>query len=105
MTEPSEDRRRWVLEEIARDAEADVHRFEGRPFTGKTVAEYMACQAAAIVALAEVVATLLPPETPDRECGPGTRKEESMTESENTATAETEAEPPAEETTEDNAAE
>ena len=54
------DNRRWVLEEIARYAEADVHRFEGQPFTGRTVAEYMGCQAAAIKALAEVVATLLP---------------------------------------------
>jgi hypothetical protein len=54
------DRRRWVLEEIQRDAGADVLRFEGQPFTGKTVAEYMACQAASIAALARVVATLLP---------------------------------------------
>lgn len=56
------DRRRWVLEEIQRDAEADVARFEGQPFTGRTVAEYMGCQAAAIAALAGVVATLLPAE-------------------------------------------
>lgn len=32
--------------------------------TGKTVAEYMACQAAAIAAVARVVATLLPSEMP-----------------------------------------
>ena len=60
------DRRRWVLQEIARDAEADVDRFEGQPFSGKTVAEYMGCQAAAIKALAEVVETLLPPELDER---------------------------------------
>jgi len=60
----SEDRRRWVLEEIQRDAKRDVERFEGQPFTGKTVAEYMGCQAAAIAALARVVATLLPSEGP-----------------------------------------
>jgi hypothetical protein len=58
----SEDRRRWVLEEIQRDARRDVERFEGQPMTGKTVAEYMGCQAAAIAALARVVATLLPTE-------------------------------------------
>ena len=60
----TEDRRRWVLSEIALDAERDVQRFEGQPFTGKTVAEYMGCQAAAIKALAEIVATLLPAEDP-----------------------------------------
>jgi hypothetical protein len=56
----SKDNRRWVLREIALDVERDVHRFEGQPFTGKTVGEYMGCQAAAIKALAEIVATLLP---------------------------------------------
>jgi hypothetical protein len=61
-THPTDDRRRWVLEEIQRDAQRDVERFEGQPMTGKTVAEYMACQAAAIAALARVVATLLPSE-------------------------------------------
>ena len=60
MTAPTEYRRRWVLEEIQRDAKRDVERFEGAPFTGKTVAEYMGCHAAAIAALARVVATLLP---------------------------------------------
>ena len=58
----STDNRRWVLEEIQRDAARDVERFEGAPFTGKTVAEYLGCQAAAISALARVVATLLPSE-------------------------------------------
>jgi hypothetical protein len=56
-------RRRWALEEIQRDAEADVHRFEGQPFNGKTVAEYMGGQAALISALAGVVLTLLPDES------------------------------------------
>lgn len=58
------DRRRWVCQEIARDAEADVTRFELAPFTGKTVAEYMGCQAAAIAALAKLVESLLPPGLP-----------------------------------------
>lgn len=57
------DNRRWVLQEIARDAEADVKRFEGAPFNGRTVAEYMGCQAAAIAALAKVVESLLPAES------------------------------------------
>lgn len=60
MPDTVPDNRRWVLEEIQRDAEADVHRFEGQPFTGQTVAAYLGCQAAAISALARVVATLLP---------------------------------------------
>lgn len=54
------ERLREVLRMIATDAEADVHRFEGQPFTGKTVAEYMGCQAAAIASLAKVVEELLP---------------------------------------------
>jgi hypothetical protein len=54
------DRRRWVLQEIAFDAERDVKAFEGRPFTGKVVAEYLAYHAAAIKALAEIVQTLIP---------------------------------------------
>jgi len=49
-----------VLREIAADAERDVEAFEGRPFTGKVVAEYLAYHAAAIKALAEIVQTLLP---------------------------------------------
>lgn len=54
------ERLREILRMIADDAEADVHRFEGQPFTGKTVAEYMGCQAAAIKALAQVLEQLLP---------------------------------------------
>jgi len=54
------DRRRLVLREIAADAERDVEAFEGRPFTGKVVAEYFAYHAAAIKALAEIMQTLLP---------------------------------------------
>lgn len=64
MPQDSGDRRRWVLQEIALDAERDVRRFEGQLFTGTTVAEYMGCQAAAIKALAEIVESLLPPGVP-----------------------------------------
>jgi hypothetical protein len=59
--EQSTEQLREVLRMIAADAEADVHRFEGLPFTGKTVAEYMGCQAAAIQRLAQIVEQLLPP--------------------------------------------
>lgn len=58
-----EDHRRWVCREIAADARRDVHDFEGRPFTGRTVAEYMGLQAALIAALAKVVESLLPAES------------------------------------------
>lgn len=57
------DHRRWVCQEIARDAEADVHRFEGAPFDGRTVAEYLGGQSALIAALAKVVESLLPPKS------------------------------------------
>jgi hypothetical protein len=57
------DHRRWACREIASDARRDVHDFEGRPFTGRTVAEYMGLQAALIAALAKVVESLLPAES------------------------------------------
>ena len=44
-----------VLEMIVADVENDVSHFEGKPFNGKTVAEYLGCQAAAIQALAKIV--------------------------------------------------
>ena len=56
------DRRRWVLQEIARDAEADVDRLEGRLFSSRTIMDHVAAQAAAIKALAGIVETLLPAE-------------------------------------------
>jgi hypothetical protein len=59
----AKDHRRWVCREIASDARRDVHDFEGRPFTGRTVAEYMGLQAALIAALAKVVESLLPAES------------------------------------------
>lgn len=57
------DNRRWLCQQIAEDAEADVSRFEGAPFTARTVAEYMGYQAAMIQALANLVESLLPPES------------------------------------------
>lgn len=47
-----------ILETIAADAEADVLAFEGKPFTGRTMAEYFGLVEAAIQALAKLVTEL-----------------------------------------------
>ncbi len=44
-----------VLEMIATDMKNDAREFEGRPFNGKTVAEYLGNLGAAIAALADIV--------------------------------------------------
>ncbi|KKM89415.1 hypothetical protein LCGC14_1248820 [marine sediment metagenome] len=54
------DKRREVLQEIAADAEADVNRYEGLPFTGRTVAMIHGEQNAMIASLANIIETLLP---------------------------------------------
>lgn len=56
------DRRREVLADIIRDVELDARHYDGQPFTGKTVAEYMGKQGAMIQALAHILETLLPDE-------------------------------------------
>ncbi len=48
-----------VLEEIAKDMKADAERFDGQPFTGKTVAQYFGYQGAAIAALANIIKGLI----------------------------------------------
>ena len=48
-----------VLDLIAKDMADDATKFEGRPFTGKTVAEYFGNQGAAIAALANVIKAIL----------------------------------------------
>lgn len=53
------DRRIEILNDIIIDSEADVSRFEGALFTGKSVAEYMGCQAAMIQALARVMKSMI----------------------------------------------
>lgn len=55
----SADRRAWVCQEIVRDMERDVAAFDGKPLTGRTVAEIHATLAAAISALSRVVESLL----------------------------------------------
>lgn len=47
------------LEMIAKDMEKDAREFDGRPFNGKTVAEYFGNQGAAIAALANTIKSML----------------------------------------------
>lgn len=58
--ETAPDLRVDLVKQIADDMEADAKAFDGKAFTGEVVAEYLGNQAAAIAALANVVATLLP---------------------------------------------
>ena len=50
---------RGVLHEIGEDMERDARDFDGRPFNGRTVAEYFGNQGAAIAALARIVDVLI----------------------------------------------
>ncbi len=50
---------RWVCREIAADMKRDAAEFDGKPFDGRTVAEYFGNQGAAIAALALIVEKLL----------------------------------------------
>ena len=53
-----------ICEQVSKDMENDAKNFDGKPFTGKTVAEYLAYQGAAISALADVIKSMLErPET------------------------------------------
>jgi len=56
----SSEQARKVLQDIADDMRLDAQKFDGQPFTGRTVAEYFGNQGAAIAALARIVETLLP---------------------------------------------
>lgn len=48
-----------VLGMIAQDQLDDANAFEGKPFDGRTVAEYFGNQGAAIKALADIIKELL----------------------------------------------
>jgi hypothetical protein len=48
-----------VLRAIAQDMKNDAKNFDGKPFTGRTVAEYFGNQGAAIAALAHIIETLI----------------------------------------------
>lgn len=68
MSDQSVPTARDVLKMIAADMEDDARTFDGKPFTGRTVGEYFGNHGAAIASLAEIVATLLPPEPePERD--------------------------------------
>lgn len=54
-----------VLEMVAKDMKDDAANFDGRPFNGKTVAEYLGNQGAAIAALADVLKSILDENTQD----------------------------------------
>jgi len=48
-----------ILDAIAKDQKDDAENFEGKPFNGRTVAEYFGNQGAAIAALAKIIKTLV----------------------------------------------
>ena len=51
---------------IADDMKKDAENFDGKPFTGKTVAEYFGNQGAAIAALADIVRSIFEDTTESR---------------------------------------
>lgn len=53
------ERMKEVLTGIAEDMKNDAKNFDGKPFDGKTVAEYFGYQGAAITALANVLKCML----------------------------------------------
>ena len=55
------DKRIEVLEMIAKDMKDDAKNFDGRPFNGKTVAEYFGNHGAAIAALADMIKSIIKP--------------------------------------------
>ena len=54
-----DNKRIGVLEMIMADTKNDAKNFDGRPFDGKTVAEYFGNQGAAISALANIIKSIL----------------------------------------------
>lgn len=48
-----------VLEMIAKDMENDAREFDGKPFDGRTVAEYFGNQGAAIAVLADIIKLII----------------------------------------------
>jgi len=53
-----------VLGMVANDMKNDAKNFDGKPFNGKTVAEYFGNQGAAISALANIIKTILESKDP-----------------------------------------
>ena len=54
-----EDTRIEVLEMVAEDMKNDAKNFDGRPFNGKTVAEYFGHHGAAIATLANIMKAII----------------------------------------------
>ncbi len=54
-----DNKKRKVLKMIVADMKNDARDFDGRPFNGKTVAEYFGNQGAAIAALANIIKSML----------------------------------------------
>jgi len=48
-----------VLKMIEKDMRNDAEAFDGKPFNGRTIAEYFGCQGAAIASLAKIIRNIL----------------------------------------------
>ena len=59
MSDPGSARLREVCRDIQADVKADVEKFDGAPFTGRTLAELHGNLSAAVSALAAIVAVLV----------------------------------------------
>ena len=64
MTDTEKKAARRVCRDIAADMRADAAAFDGKPFNGRTVAEYFGNQGAAIAVLASIVEGML--DAPER---------------------------------------
>lgn len=53
------DKRIKVCEQIAEDAKNDAASFDGKPFNGKTLGEYLGYHGASIAALADLIKSIL----------------------------------------------
>ena len=59
MTDAEITRAKEIVRDIQQDMANDAINFDGKPFTGRTVAEYFGNQGAAIAAVARVVEKML----------------------------------------------
>lgn len=64
MSKDECDKIKWALKEIADDMQRDASEFDGKPFNGRTVAEYFGNQCAVIAALAAIVSRLADDRSP-----------------------------------------
>lgn len=63
------DNRIEVCKKIAEDAKNDATQFDGKPFNGRTVAEYFGNHGASIAALADLVKSILEDQSPRKPLG------------------------------------